>query len=111
MPEEIFGPIEEIRKKGDNIVLSSSCGPWSNRKKVELFRDGDKWCAVEPGFIDLQQSDAGFGDTAGEAVDALFVDSECPQCLDTGVIHDGTQNMQLCRACTAARRQGLEGAK
>jgi len=35
---------------------------------VGLEMDGDKWCATTPGFINLQESPAGFGDTCLEAL-------------------------------------------
>ena len=35
------------------------------------FRDGDQWCAVGPGFVNLQESPAGFGDTPIQARRAL----------------------------------------
>lgn len=35
--------------------------------QFRLFRDGDKWCATFADFINLQESHAGFGDTALEA--------------------------------------------
>jgi hypothetical protein len=28
-----------------------------------IFLDGDMWCAVGPGFVNLQESPAGFGST------------------------------------------------
>lgn len=37
----------------------------------KIFKDGDSWCAVGPGFIDLQESLAGFGDTKAEALAEL----------------------------------------
>lgn len=37
----------------------------------DIFMDGDQWCAVGPGFDNLQESPAGFGDTALEAFAAL----------------------------------------
>lgn len=36
-----------------------------------VYRDGDKWCSVGPGFINMQESDAGFGDTPADATAAL----------------------------------------
>lgn len=33
----------------------------------DIFMDGNQWCAVGPGFRDLQQDHAGFGDTPVEA--------------------------------------------
>ena len=35
---------------------------------VGLELDGDKWCATPPGFVNLQVSSAGFGDTCLEAL-------------------------------------------
>lgn len=34
--------------------------------------DGDQWCAVAPGFINLQESDAAFADTPVEALQLLL---------------------------------------
>ena len=31
--------------------------------KIRFVRDGDMWCAFRPGFVNLQESDAGFGAT------------------------------------------------
>lgn len=36
-----------------------------------LFKDGAAWCAVGPHFVDLMASDAGFGITKEQAVEAL----------------------------------------
>lgn len=36
-----------------------------------LFMDGDQWCCVGPEFINLQESDAGFGSTARDSLEAL----------------------------------------
>lgn len=38
---------------------------------VNVFRDGSDWCAVRDGFVNLMESDAGFGATPGAAVEAL----------------------------------------
>jgi hypothetical protein len=35
--------------------------------------DGNAWCAVHPDFVNLQESDAGFGATKEEARAALAV--------------------------------------
>jgi hypothetical protein len=37
-----------------------------------LYKDGDAWCAVRSGFVDLMESEAGFGSTADEAIGALL---------------------------------------
>ena len=34
---------------------------------VQVYMDGDKWCAVGPDFINLQESPAGFGTNPREA--------------------------------------------
>lgn len=37
-------------------------------QKPHLVRDGNQWRATMPGFINLQESNAGFGDTPNEAI-------------------------------------------
>ena len=39
--------------------------------RVRAFMDGNAWCAVKPDFINLQESDAGFGTTRESAIKAL----------------------------------------
>lgn len=39
---------------------------WNNGIKV--YKDGDMWCAVKSGFINLAESPAGFGNTPHNAV-------------------------------------------
>jgi hypothetical protein len=34
---------------------------------IRFVRDGDTWCAFMPSFVNLQESDAGFGRTQDEA--------------------------------------------
>lgn len=38
---------------------------------AKLFKDGNRWCATKGNFIDLQNSPAGFGSTALEALAGL----------------------------------------
>jgi len=38
---------------------------------TNVFMDGDAWCATKDGFINLQESKAGFGKTPKEAVAQL----------------------------------------
>lgn len=50
-----------------------SVGPvphWWNAD-INVFLDGDAWCATKDDFVNLQESPAGFGKTPREAVDAL----------------------------------------
>jgi hypothetical protein len=40
---------------------------------ISVFRDGSAFCAVDTfGFLNIQESDCGFGDTELEAVAALL---------------------------------------
>ncbi len=51
-----------------------SMGPapvWWN-SGINVIRDGDAWCAHRADFINLQESDAGYGASPQEAVDALI---------------------------------------
>lgn len=37
-----------------------------------LSKDGDHWLATAPGFINVDQSPCGYGETQQEAIDALL---------------------------------------
>ena len=39
---------------------------------VSVKKDGGSWCATKEGFVNLQESEAGFGDTPNDAVDDLL---------------------------------------
>lgn len=41
------------------------------RVGARLFMDGEQWCATREDFVDLQESPAGFGNTALEAMSGL----------------------------------------
>ena len=45
-------------------------------EKIHIKRDGASWCATAPGFINLQESPAGFGDTPEEAIANLKAQGE-----------------------------------
>lgn len=38
---------------------------------IQVYLDGDKWCAVGKDFINIQESSCGFGDTPRDAVNDL----------------------------------------
>lgn len=44
---------------------------YADRLDITLEMDGNKWCAKPPGFIDLVQSHAGFGDSCLDAMSEL----------------------------------------
>lgn len=50
-------------------MTDEDCHTFAERIGLRLSRDGDKWCATYGDFINLQESDAGFGD---RAIDALI---------------------------------------
>ena len=55
-----------------NSADNFACNPgpipdWWNTD-VQVYRDGTAWCAVGAGFMNLQESKAGFGDTPRAAV-------------------------------------------
>ena len=45
--------------------------PMHGGPDFRLFMDGDAWCAVRAGFINLQESNVGFGETRDDAVTNL----------------------------------------
>ena len=58
-----------------NSAGNFACQPaptpdWWNTD-VQVFLDGDAWCAVGAGFVNLQESPAGFGATPKAAVNDL----------------------------------------
>lgn len=38
---------------------------------IQVYADGNMWCAIPTNFINLQESPAGFGDTMIEAIEKL----------------------------------------
>lgn len=41
-------------------------------ERIIIQKDGDAWLAYRFGFINIQESDTGYGDTIQEAVDCLL---------------------------------------
>lgn len=50
---------------------NSDADNYADRLGIRLELDGSKWCATGPGFTNLQESPAGFGDTKLEAMAEL----------------------------------------
>jgi len=64
--------IERIRELAELWGCNDSDAPnYAQRLGFRLGKDGSAWCATRNDFIDLQESPAGFGDTALEAIAAL----------------------------------------
>lgn len=53
------------------VYIAAAPAP-SKPEGYRIYKDGNEWCAVGPGFIDLQQSPAGFADTPGGALARLM---------------------------------------
>lgn len=59
-----------------NSAGQFACGPaakpdwWNTDMNVKL--DGDQWCAYRDGFVNLQESDSGWGKTPRDAVTDLI---------------------------------------
>ena len=47
---------------------------YAQRLKIRLYRDGDQWCATRADFVNLQESESGFGATALDAFAELASD-------------------------------------
>lgn len=56
----------------DNYVCNPGPKPsWWNTD-VQVFLDGDTWCATGEGFVNIQESPVGFGITPSDAVRGLM---------------------------------------
>ena len=77
--------VEAMAMKADTARIKELAEKWrcddedakhfANCFGVDLYMDGDKWCAVRADFNDLATSPAGFGDTCLEAMAELL--NEC----------------------------------
>ena len=46
-----------------------------SKSDILVSMDGDAWCAVRNDtFVDIQESDCGFGDTPQSAIDELLIE-------------------------------------
>jgi hypothetical protein len=63
-----YGIMEQQRTDGryDGYVPALAC-PGHGGPRSRVYKDGNMFCAVFPDFVNLQESDAGFGATVEEA--------------------------------------------
>lgn len=61
------GQMDAVDGRYSGYVPALAC-PMHGGPTVRTFMDGNAWCAVRPDFINLQESDAGFGDTREAAI-------------------------------------------
>lgn len=54
----------------DGYVPGLAC-PGHGGPRTRVFKDGNKWCAVYPDFINIQESKCAFGDDPEQARKAL----------------------------------------
>jgi hypothetical protein len=52
-------------------MTDEDCSVFVGRIGLRLFRDGSQWCATYEDFTNLQESEAGFGERAIDALIAL----------------------------------------
>jgi len=52
-----------------NIVCNNGPMPDWWDTDILIYMDGDEWCAVGDGFVNIQESTVGFGSTPQEAVE------------------------------------------
>jgi hypothetical protein len=55
-------------------------------REYRIYMDGNAWCATATGFINLQESNAGFGDSPLEALADLIGQEESAELED--ILHD-----------------------
>ncbi len=68
-----MGRDQRLDGRYDGYVPGLAC-PRHGGPRARTFRDGNAWCAVKRDFINLQESDAGFGNTREEAIKQLGVE-------------------------------------
>jgi len=67
-----FDPMTvEPNGRGDRFFSAEPVAMETTQKPHVRF-DGNQWCATMPGFINLQESNAGFGDTPSDAIADLI---------------------------------------
>ncbi len=67
------GELRRMDGRYNGYVPGLAC-PGHGGPEVRTFMDGNKWCAVKPDFVNLQESPAGFGDSREEAIAALHTE-------------------------------------
>jgi len=65
------GKREHWNNKWEVAEDAPAAVPESDEDCYRIFKDGNQWCAVQPGFINLQESNAEFGDTPVAALTEL----------------------------------------
>lgn len=62
---------QDCKNNSDNFICGILLTPrWWNTD-VNVFMDGNMWCAVRDGFTNIQECPAGFGQTPDEAFENL----------------------------------------
>jgi hypothetical protein len=59
-----------------NFACSAGPTPEWWETQINVFLDGDAWCATEDKFVNLQESPAGFGSTPRAAYEALLLENK-----------------------------------
>ena len=69
------GNIRDLKEKWG--LTDEDAKEFAERTKLKLFKDGNQFCATFDDFINLQESQAGFGDSALEAFADLARQRSC----------------------------------
>lgn len=64
---------------------------YSHNNGYRIFKDGNEWCAVGPHFVNLQESDSGFGETPMIALAELMTLEDEKEIQHICVIHGLTE--------------------
>ena len=65
------GQMEREDGRYSGYIGGLAC-PGHGGPRIRTFKDGTSWCAVKPDFINLHDSDVGFGDTPEQAIEELL---------------------------------------
>jgi hypothetical protein len=63
---------ELFKEINDYITLINELNEKYEKEEYRVFKDGDMWCATCPGFINIQESPVGFGETPLIAFNNIF---------------------------------------
>ena len=70
--EARVGELEQLLKSHPNPYFAHHVAEVLNTFDGKVYRDGNQKCATRHDFINLQESNAGFGDTEAAAIDDLI---------------------------------------
>jgi hypothetical protein len=73
---------------------------------INLVMDGNMWCAQCPDFVNLQESEAGFGETKLAALEALAADRPDLDIFHSHSLECSPHCRRMDSACIVAASEG-----